>query len=202
MRLENAESYHPKTGTQAVLPKGFALGHSQHESAGTGCSVIVCEQGAVAGVSVRGAAPATRETDLLDPRMTVERVQAVLLSGGSAFGLDAAAGVMRWLAERGHGFATRHALVPIVCGASLFDLGLGESLIYPSADDGYSACENLSTSISVGNVGAGTGASVGKILGDEFAMKSGFGAASTQAGNLVVTALVAVNALGTILDCK
>jgi L-aminopeptidase/D-esterase-like protein len=188
------------TGTQAAIPAGFLLGHAQDATAGTGCTAIICEQGAVGGVAVRGAAPATRETDLLDPRNTVERVNAVVLSGGSAFGLDAAGGVMRWLAERGVGFSTGGFTVPIVCGACLFDLSVGDGKTRPDAAFGYSACENATGLVTVGNVGAGTGASVGKLLGERFAMKSGLGAASVTLGELVVTALVAVNALGNVCD--
>jgi L-aminopeptidase/D-esterase-like protein len=212
-----------RTGFDAVLPAGFLLGHAQDEPAGTGCTAIICTAGAVGGVSVRGAAPATRETDLLDPRNSVERVNAVVLSGGSAFGLDAAGGAMRWLAERKVGFNAGTALVPIVCSACIFDLDVGDGSVYPNAALGYAACEAADTAartevdkaarkastadaapasgaVAVGNVGVGTGASVGKLLGGAYAMKGGFGTASAQLGELVVTAVVAVNALGTVYD--
>jgi L-aminopeptidase/D-esterase-like protein len=189
-----------QTGSETILPEGFLLGHAQNTLAATGCTAIICKEGAVAGVSVRGAAPATRETDLLDPRNTVERINAVFLSGGSAFGLDAAAGIMRWLAEQDLGFRVGAATVPIVCGACIFDLGIGASSAHPDAEDGYAACENATTAVTTGNVGAGTGASVGKLLGESFAMKSGFGAASARFGELIVTAVVTVNALGHVFD--
>jgi L-aminopeptidase/D-esterase-like protein len=187
-------------GAQALLPVGFLVGHAQDDAAGTGCTAIICKEGAIGGVSVRGAAPATRETDLLHPCNSVERVNGVVLSGGSAFGLDAAAGVMRWLVEQGAGFEVAGATVPIVCGASLFDLSVGDGAVCPDASFGYAACEAASASLATGNVGAGTGASVGKLLGETLAMKGGFGAASIRLGALIVTALVAVNALGTVYD--
>jgi L-aminopeptidase/D-esterase-like protein len=189
-----------QTGSETVVPEGFLLGHTQDTRAATGCTVIICKEGAIAGVAVRGAAPATRETDLLDPRNTVEKINAVLLSGGSAFGLDAAAGIMRWLVERDAGFRVGTATVPIVCGACIFDLGVGDSDVTPSLEDGYAACENATATVTTGNVGVGTGASVGKLLGESFAMKGGFGAASARLGELVVTAFVAVNALGNVFD--
>jgi L-aminopeptidase/D-esterase-like protein len=187
-------------GSKAILPAGFLVGHAQDEAAGTGCTAIICEQGAIGGVSVRGAAPATRETDLLDPRNTVERVNGVVLSGGSAFGLDAAGGTMRWLSERGAGLCVADAVVPIVCGACIFDLNVGNGAVCPDAAFGYAACEAAGTTLATGNVGAGTGASVGKLLGERFAMKGGFGAASIRLGELTITALVVVNALGTVYD--
>jgi L-aminopeptidase/D-esterase-like protein len=156
----------------------------------------------VAGVDVRGTAPGTRETDLLNPICLVERVQAILLSGGSAFGLAAADGVMRWLEERGFGFETGVARVPIVPAAILFDLGVGRSDVRPDATAGYAACEAATmTPQAQGNVGAGTGASVGKILGFRQATKTGLGTASQRLGDqLIVAALVAVNAFGDVYD--
>ncbi|MDR2587504.1 MAG: P1 family peptidase [Coriobacteriales bacterium] len=195
-----------RIGSDAVLPEGFLLGHAQDEVAGTGCTAIICAAGAIGGVSVRGAAPATRETDLLDPRNSVERANAVVLSGGSAFGLDSSGGVMRWLAERGIGFNAGPAVVPIVCSACIFDLGVGGDAIRPYAELGYAACEAADTTAdgaagtAAGNIGAGTGASVGKLLGETCAMKGGFGIASAQLEELVVTAVVAVNALGNVYD--
>jgi L-aminopeptidase/D-esterase-like protein len=198
---ENTLVFPPiKTGSEAIVPEGFLLGHAQDVQAATGCTVIICEQGAIGGVCVRGAAPATRETDLLDPRNTVERANAVVLSGGSAFGLDAAGGVMRWLHERGAGLAVGAAVVPIVCGAGIFDLNLGDREAWPDAAVGYAACEAASTHVQTGNVGAGTGASVGKLLGETLAMKGGFGCASLTVGELVLTAGVVVNALGNVYD--
>ncbi|MDR1082725.1 MAG: P1 family peptidase, partial [Coriobacteriales bacterium] len=193
-----------ETGATATLPLGFLLGHTEDEHAGTGCTVVICEQGAVGASSVRGAAPATRETDLLKAHNTVERVDAVVLSGGSAFGLDSAGGVMRWLAEHEMGFDVGGIIVPIVCGACIFDLTVGAQDVYPDASFGYAACENArenaGRSLKTGNVGAGMGASVGKLLGEPFAMKGGFGAASVTCGEIIVTALVAVNALGNVFD--
>lgn len=179
---------------------GLRVGHWTSPLRPTGCTVLLCEQGAVAGVDVRGAAPGTRETDLLAPENTVERIHALLLSGGSAFGLDAASGVMRWLVERGHGLAVGPARVPIVPAAVIFDLWVGENpRITPDAAAGYAACEAASRSAPAeGSVGAGAGATVGKLLGFERAMKGGIGSASLRVGDLVVGALVVVNAVGDI----
>jgi L-aminopeptidase/D-esterase-like protein len=189
-----------QTGAQTVLPQGFLVGHAQDTTAGTGCTAVICEQGAIGGVAVRGAAPATRETDLLDPRNTVEKINAVILSGGSAFGLESAGGVTRWLVERDAGFAAGAFVVPIVCGACIFDLTVGDGRVRPDAALGYAACKNASTSVATGNVGVGIGASVGKILGSQFSMKGGFGAASITLDGLIVTALVVVNAWGNVYD--
>ena len=189
-----------KTGEGTLLPRGFLVGHAQDEAGGTGCTAVICEAGAVAAVSVRGAAPATLETDLLEPSNTVQQINAVLLSGGSAFGLEAASGAMQWLAKRGAGFSVGDAVVPIVCGASIFDLGVGRGDVYPDKAMGFAACEAAQTSVRVGNVGVGTGASVGKLLGGNLSMKSGFGAASLQFGELIVTAVVGLNAVGNVFD--
>lgn len=181
---------------------GLRVGHWTSPQRPTGCTVLLCEQGAVAGVDVRGAAPGTRETDLLAPENTVERIHALLLSGGSAFGLDAAGGVMRWLAEHGHGLAVGRARVPIVPAAVIFDLWVGDDpRITPDAAAGYAACEAASGSAPAeGSVGAGAGATVGKLLGFERAMKGGIGSASLRVDDLVVGALVVVNAIGDIQD--
>ena len=180
---------------------GLRVGHFTHPLRPTGCTVVLCEVGAVAGVDVRGAAPGTRETDLLHPTALVEQVHAVLLSGGSAFGLAAADGVMRWLDERGHGLAVGPARVPIVPAAVLFDLWVGDASIRPDADAGYAACAAAGAgAIAQGNVGAGAGATVGKLFGIERAMKGGIGTASIRVGAVTVAALVAVNALGDIVD--
>ncbi|MCL6580909.1 MAG: P1 family peptidase [Firmicutes bacterium] len=182
----------------------LAVGHAQDLEALTGCTVVLCPEGAVAGVDVRGSAPGTRETDLLDPSNLVDRVHAVVLAGGSAFGLDAATGVMRWLEERGYGFDTGVARVPIVPAAVLFDLALGRADVRPDAAMGYAACENAVRApapLPQGNVGAGTGASAGKLLGPGLATKTGLGSAGLKAsGGLVVGALVAVNAFGDVRD--
>ncbi len=183
---------------------GLKVGHAQDTEALTGCTVVLCPEGAVAGVDVRGSAPGTRETDLLDPVNLVDRVHAVLLAGGSAFGLDAASGVMRWLEEHGHGFDTGVARVPIVPAAVLFDLALGRADRRPDAAMGYQACAGAVGGpgpLAQGNVGAGTGASVGKLLGPGQATKSGLGSASLKAGKgLIVGAIVAVNAFGDVRD--
>ncbi len=181
---------------------GIEVGHAQNDEALTGCTVILCRKGAVAGVDVRGSAPGTRETDLLDPVNLVQKVHAVVLAGGSAFGLDAASGVMRYLKEHKIGLDTGVAKVPIVPAAILFDLVLGNKNIYPDAEMGYQACLDASTNrVAEGNVGAGTGASVGKFFGSALAMKSGLGSASMDIGNgIVVGAIVAVNAFGDVIE--
>ena len=192
------------TGTIADIP-GIRVGHAAEREALTGCTVVLCENGAVGGVDQRGGAPGTRETDLLRPLHMVEEVHAVLLTGGSAFGLSATDGVMRYLEEQGVGFDARVAKVPIVPAAVLFDLDLGDPDVRPDAAMGYAACQDADagkhSSVLEGNVGAGMGASVGKILGIKRAMKSGLGSVSVSlGGGLMVGALVAVNALGDIVD--
>lgn len=180
---------------------GLRVGHWTDRRAATGCTVVLCEGGAVAAVDVRGGAPGTRETDLLRPGNLVERVHAVLLSGGSAFGLDAAAGVMRYLEEQGVGFATPGGLVPIVVGAVLYDLSIGRSDVRPDAAAGYAACGVAKGGrVSQGSVGAGSGATVGKALGMERAVKGGIGTASERADDVTVGALVAVNCFGEVVD--
>ena len=182
---------------------GVSVGHFTYPLRATGCSVVLYPEGAVAGVDVRGGAPGTRETDLLRPENLVDRVHAVLLSGGSAFGLDAAGGVMRWLEQRGHGFAVGAVRVPIVPAAVLFDLWQGDLSIRPDAAAGYAACEAASMAKPAqGNVGAGAGATVGKLFGIERAMKGGIGSASIRVGSVTVAALVAVNATGDVLDAN
>lgn len=178
------------------------IGHAQNTAAGTGCTVLLCETGAVAGVDVRGGAPGTRETDLLNPVNHVERIHGVLLGGGSAFGLDAAAGVMKFLEERGCGFDVGVAKVPIVAGAVLFDLTCGDPTVRPDQAMGYAACEQAveGKGLAEGSVGAGTGATVGKLLGLEYAMKGGFGSCCFRLGELLVGAVVAVNCLGDVVD--
>jgi len=181
--------------------KGIKIGHAQDIEGGTGCTVILCEEGAFAGVDVRGGAPASRETELLRPVNMVEQIHGVMLSGGSAYGLDAGAGAMKYLEERGKGFDVGVALVPIVCGASLFDLVVGDPKCRPDQDMGYRACLNASSEKpDEGNVGAGTGATVGKFLGMDFMMKSGLGTYAVQMGDWILAAIVAVNALGDVID--
>ena len=182
--------------------RGIEVGHAQNEEALTGCTVILCRNGAVAGVDVRGGAPGTRETDLLDPVNLVDKVHAIVLAGGSAFGLDAANGVMRYLEEKNIGFNTGVARVPIVPSAILYDLNHGRANVRPdSAMGALAAASAVSTPPAEGNVGAGTGASVGKMFGPALAMKSGIGNASMDiGGGVVVGAIVAVNAWGDVIS--
>ena len=180
---------------------GLRVGHFTDPRRPTGCTVVLTADGAVAGVDVRGAAPGTRETELLSPLNAVEQVHAIVLAGGSAFGLDAASGVMRWLDERGFGIEVGPARVPIVPAAILFDLWVGDASIRPDAASGYAACEAASTQpVAEGNVGAGTGATVGKLFGIQRAMRGGIGSASVTVGGITVGALVAVNAIGDVID--
>jgi len=180
---------------------GLKVGHFTHPSAPTGCSVVLCEHGVTAGVDVRGAAPGTRDLDLLRPENTVQQIHAIVLTGGSAFGLAAADGVMRWLAERGHGFQVGQVRVPIVPAAVLFDLWLHDASTAPDADAGRAACEAASADErSRGRVGAGTGATVGKLLGVERSMPGGLGMASVRIGGMTLSAMVAVNAVGDVVD--
>jgi L-aminopeptidase/D-esterase-like protein len=182
--------------------EGIRVGHAQDEQALTGCTAILCEGGAVGGVDQRGGAPGTRETDALHPVHLVERVHGVMLAGGSAFGLDAATGAVRYLEERGIGFDVRVARVPIVPAAILFDLGLGLATVRPDAAMGYRACEAASQDRPAeGDAGAGMGATVGKVFGMGQAMKSGIGTASMEiGGGIRVAAIVAVNAFGDVID--
>jgi L-aminopeptidase/D-esterase-like protein len=185
--------------------KGLQVGHYTDKTAATGCTVILCPPtGAVAGYDVRGSAPGTRETDLLRPGNLVQHANAIVLSGGSAFGLDTASGVVRYLEERDIGFHTHVAKVPIVPAAILFDLGLGQSNIRPNADSGYEACLDATEEpVNQGSVGAGTGATIAKILGPNHAIKGGLGSASIQMNNgYIVAALFAVNAIGDVINPK
>jgi len=198
----------PGASPEAVSPRdsivdvaGLSVGHYTDPRRPTGCTVILTPDGAVAGVDVRGAAPGTRETDLLDPVNAVERIHALLLSGGSAFGLDAASGVVAWLEERGLGLAVGPVRVPIVPAAILFDLLLGDPSIRPDARAGRLACEAASTRPPAeGSVGAGAGATVGKLWGIGRAMRGGIGSASLRISGVTVAALVAVNAIGDVID--
>lgn len=181
---------------------GVKVGHHTLSRRPTGCTVVLVEAGAVAGVDVRGAAPGTRETALLAPENSVQRVHAVLLAGGSAFGLDAAAGVMRWLEEHDIGYPFGGARVPIVPAAILFDLRVGDPTIRPSAECGYEAARSASSApVQLGSVGAGAGATVGKLRGIERAMKGGVGSAAIRLpGGVIVAALAVVNAAGDVVD--
>ena len=183
---------------------GVRVGHAHDTDALTGCTVILCEDGAVGGVDQRGGGPGTRETDLLRPMHLVQKVHAIVLSGGSAFGLDSASGVVRYLEEKQVGFDVRVARVPIVPAAILFDLGIGKSDVRPDAEMGYQACINASRERpQEGNAGAGMGATVGKILGMQGAVKSGIGNASIDlGGGAIVGAIVAVSPFGDVVDSK
>src|SRR5688572_16834634 len=182
--------------------RGIEVGHAQDDEALTGCTVVLCRKGAVAGVDVRGGAPGTRETDLLNPINLVEKIHALVLAGGSAFGLDAATGVMRYLEEKKIGFNTGAAKVPIVPAAILYDLNIGRADVRPDSAMGYRAAASASSDTSEeGNVGAGTGASIGKMFGARLATKSGVGTASMDiGGGVILGALVAVNAFGDVVD--
>ena len=180
---------------------GLRVGHASDLQALTGCSVVLCGEGVRASCVVRGLAPGTRETDLLRAGTLVDSVHAILLTGGSAFGLAAADGVMRYLEQQGVGYDVGGVRVPIVPGAVLFDLGIGNPGVRPDAAMGYSACQAATDAAgSQGNTGAGTGATVGKVLGVEFATKGGLGTVSLRAGDLIVAAMVAVNAVGDVID--
>ena len=191
-----------KTNNTITAVRGIEVGHAQNEEALTGCTVILCRKGAVAGVDVRGGAPGTRETDLLNPINLVQKIHAIVLAGGSAFGLDAATGVMRYLEEQKIGFNTGVAKVPIVPSAILYDLNLGRADVRPDSAMGYLAAAQASSAPpGEGNLGAGTGASVGKMFGNALAMKSGLGTASMDiGGGVIVGAIVAVNAWGDVVD--
>ena len=181
---------------------GFKVGNAQDLDAATGCTAIICEKGAWAGVDVRGGSPASRETELLRPVNTVQQIHCVMLSGGSAFGLEAGDGAMQYLEEQGLGFNTGFGLVPIVCGASLFDLELVTNKVRPDKAMGYAACKAAYSGQEPGegNLGAGTGATVGKFRGPDGMMKSGLGMYAAQIGDVQCAAVVAVNALGDIFD--
>ncbi len=180
---------------------GFTIGQAQDETAGTGITVFLFDECAPAGVDIRGGGPASRETPLLAATSDAKGIHSLVLSGGSAFGLDAAGGVMRFLEERGIGFDTGVTKVPLVCQSCLFDLAVGDMSVRPDADMAYRACENASREVfNEGCFGAGMGAAVGKFRGREFAMKSGIGAYAENAGGVRVGAVVAVNALGDVFD--
>lgn len=196
-------SQHVLAGNAGSITRvaGIEVGHFTETRRPTGCTVIITREGAVAGVDVRGAAPGTRETDLLNPSNLVDKVHAIMLAGGSAWGLDAATGAVRWLEERGVGFDVTVGRLPIVPAAVLFDLLVGDMRIRPDAAAGYAACDAASTANPAeGNVGAGTGAALGKIFGIQRAMKGGIGTASITVDGVTVGALIACNALGDVID--
>lgn len=181
---------------------GFNIGNATNQEGATGCTVIIAPNGACAGVDVRGSAPATRETDCLNPINMIDKIHAVVLSGGSAYGLDSCSGVMQYLEEHDIGFDVGKGKVPIVCGAALFDLICGSFDVRPDKAMGYLASQNANSPhlYQDGNYGAGTGASVGKYLGMQTAMKTGLGSYAIQIGKLKIGAIVALNALGDIFD--
>jgi L-aminopeptidase/D-esterase-like protein len=181
--------------------RGVLCGHFTDPRRPTGCTVVIAPDGAVGGVDVRGASPGTRETELLSPLNAVQQVHAVMLAGGSAFGLDAAGGVVRWLEEQGIGLQASPARVPIVPAAILFDLFMGDPRIRPDAAAGHAACVAAGDAAPAeGNVGAGAGAMVGKLFGVARAMKGGVGRASLTVNGVTVGAIVAVNAVGDVID--
>lgn len=183
---------------------GIKVGHSQDFEAITGCTVVLCEKGAFAGVDQRGGAPGTRETDAIRPLHLVNKAHAIMLAGGSAFGLDAASGAMKYLEENGYGYETGAVKVPIVPSAILFDLAIGNHKIRPNLEMGYQACLNATTDeVAQGCIGAGIGATAGNMLGVKQSTKSGIGSASIDlGGGLIVAALIAVNPFGDVLDDK
>lgn len=181
--------------------KDFRIGHAQDEANATGCSVIICEKKAPCGVDVRGGGPASRETELLNPTASNDGVHAVLLSGGSAYGLDAAGGIMKYLEERKIGLKVGKSIVPIVVGSCIFDLECVNNQVRPDAKMGYEACVNSELNQDInGNIGAGMGATVGKMHGNSFSMKSGLGTYACQVGRLQVGAIVVVNAIGDVFE--
>jgi L-aminopeptidase/D-esterase-like protein len=192
----------PEGGSITDVP-GLKVGQHTMKERSTGCTVLICEKGATAGVDVRGSAPGTRETDLLSPINSVQQVQAILLSGGSAYGLAAATGVVKWLEENNLGYKIGKGVVPIVPAAILMDLGVGDFKIRPGEAEGYKACLAASTDpVAEGCVGAGAGATIGKMFGPKFTMKSGLGTASHKVPgtDIVVGAIVAVNAVGDVVN--
>lgn len=181
--------------------KNIRIGHAENEEHATGCSVIICEKKAVCGVDVRGGGPASRETELLNPLASNDGIHGLFLSGGSAYGLDCAGGIMKYLEEHGIGLKVGKSLVPIVVGSCIFDLGCVDGNVRPDQKMGYAACVNSEKNIERnGNVGAGMGATVGKIRGDGSAMKSGLGCYAVQVGKLQVGAIVVVNAIGDVFE--
>lgn len=181
--------------------EGIKIGHAQSEEHGTGCTVLICDEKAICGVDIRSGGPASRETELLNPRMSNDGINALLLGGGSAFGLDAAGGIMKYLEEKGKGVQVGNAVVPIVVGSCIFDLAVGSSSVRPDAAMGYKACLDSESNIEKnGNVGAGCGATVGKFMGTERSMKSGLGTYAVEINGVKIGAIVAVNAIGDVYE--
>ena len=183
--------------------EGINIGHAQDEMAGTGCTVVLAPKGASVGIDVRGGGPASRETELLNPLSSQKEIHAILLSGGSAFGLDSAGGVMKYLRENGIGYKTNFGIVPLVCASCIFDLGVGSPLAAPTQEMAYQACVNAQENITrQGNVGAGQGATVGKYNKAPYMMKAGLGSYALQCNKLQIGALAVVNAFGDVYDNK
>ncbi len=183
--------------------KGFRVGNAQNEQAKTGTTVILFDQGAKVGIDISGGGPAARETHLTDPTTADNPINAIMLSGGSAFGLEAAEGIMQYLEEHDIGYDTGYAKVPLVCGSCIYDLGLGDARVRPDKKMGYAACVDAEKNEPLqGNIGAGIGATVGKIKGMEHASKSGLGMYAVELGQLKVAAIVVVNALGDVFDSE
>lgn len=183
--------------------EGLRAGHAEDQEAGTGCTVFIMPDGAPCGIDVRGGGPASRETELLKPTAAAEKIHSVVLCGGSAFGLAAADGVMKYLAERYIGFATPYGTVPLVVASAVFDRPCGNHAAYPDAATGYAACLNSETNrLRDGNYGAGTGATVGKMRGPAYAMKSGQGSYAVSFGELQIGACIIVNALGDVYNAE
>lgn len=180
--------------------KGIKIGHAHNREAVTGCSVVISKKGSITGVDIRGGAPGTRETALLAPEKMVRNIHAIVLAGGSAYGLDAASGVMKYLEEKNIGFDVGVGKVPIVPSAILFDLNIGKCAVRPDKSMGYRACQNTGKKLKEGNIGAGMGATVGKIKGPEYAMKGGLGMAAYKINDLIVGAMVVVNCLGDVVS--
>lgn len=181
--------------------ENIRIGHAQDEINGTGCSVLICEKSGPCGIDVRGGGPASRETQLLNPVASNNGVHAIVLSGGSAYGLEASSGVMQYLEEKGIGLPVGDNIVPIVCQSCIFDLAAGNGKVRPTKQMGYDACMNSELNeVKEGNVGAGMGATVGKILGNDFTMKAGLGTYAVQIGELKVGAMVVVNAIGDVYE--
>jgi L-aminopeptidase/D-esterase-like protein len=201
---DRAEHWEQTTNDAITDVPGIKVGHWTDADAATGCSVVLCETGAMPGVDVRGASPGTHETDLLRPGYTATALHAVLLTGGSLFGMSAVGGVVRWCEEQGIGIVFARQRIPIVSAAVIFDLNLGRSDVRPDADAGYQAAASAGTgAVEQGSVGAGAGATVAKMRGGAARMKGGIGTASESFGDgLVVGAIVAVNALGDIIDSR
>lgn len=181
--------------------KGVKVGHSSNYEAMTGCSVVLFDKGAVGGIDVRGSAPGTRETNIFEDKKTVNTVHGIVLSGGSAFGLDSASGVMKYLEEKDLGFDVGVTKVPIVPAAVIFDLSIGDYRVRPDSKMGYEACINSRYNENrQGNIGAGVGATVGKLMGENYSMKGGLGSASLKIGDLIVSGMVSVNCVGDVFD--